>query len=120
MAQQIETMARKIISETEEETLRRLLTTNYERVIEVLKRSIELHDAMTDPKKRLAIDIDECLRRTRTVATRLCLQTTQELELTLKWRPTQETINRCVETLTTKLSKHCEALSATLETKQKT
>jgi len=105
--------------EFEEQLVRRLITTDYEKVLETLKKAVTLRNMMEDPEQRLKLEIDECIRIARNVARILCYYSVEPIMIPENTRITQRLLERCTEVLTAKLAIKCEAVSITLEERRK-
>jgi len=106
-----------------EQLVRRLITTDYEKVLETLKKAvtlrITLRNMMEDPEQRLKLEIDECLRTAENTARILCYYTVEPIMIPENTRITQKLLERCTEALTARLAVNCEALSFILEERTK-
>jgi len=102
-----------------EQLVRRLITTDYEKVLETLKKAVTLRNMMEDPEQRLKLEIDECLRTAENTARILCYYTVEPIMIPENTRTTQKLLERCTEALTARLAVNCEALSFILEERTK-
>jgi hypothetical protein len=105
--------------EYEEQLVRRLITTDYEKVLETLKKAVTLRNMMEDPEQRLKLEIDECIRIARNVARILCYYSVEPIMIPENQRLLERWIKRCTEILTAKLTVKCEAVSIMLEERRK-